>query len=155
MCYWDNDFDRKFDEAVDEIDRKEREKKSVRLIDANKLKAHYAWWKGGTREMTMDEAKHDFDTIIDLQPTVEPKRGKWIDDEETGDLRCSLCGHYTCEIQGYWGEADEKLAEVFDIPVGTKYHASTTPKYCSRCGALMRDESTMGQVKPIEGVNEK
>lgn len=42
-----------------------------RLIDADKLKAHYSWWKGGTREMTMDEAKNDFDTIIDLQPTVE------------------------------------------------------------------------------------
>ena len=42
----------------------------MRLIDADKLKAHYAWWKGGSREMTMDEAKNDFDTIIDLQPTV-------------------------------------------------------------------------------------
>ena len=42
-----------------------------RLIDADKLKAHYSWWEGGTREMTMDEAKSDFDTIIDLQPTVE------------------------------------------------------------------------------------
>ena len=36
----------------------------MRLIDADKLKAHYAWWKGGTREMTMDEAKSDFDCII-------------------------------------------------------------------------------------------
>jgi hypothetical protein len=41
-----------------------------RIIDADKLKAHYAWWKGGTREITMDEAKSDFDCIIDLQPTV-------------------------------------------------------------------------------------
>lgn len=44
----------------------------ARLIDADKLKAHYAWWEGGKRELTMDEAKSDFDTIIDLQPTVEP-----------------------------------------------------------------------------------
>lgn len=43
----------------------------MRLIDANKLKAHYSWWKGGNREMTMDEAKSDFDIIIDLQPTIE------------------------------------------------------------------------------------
>lgn len=43
----------------------------MKLIDADKLKAHYAWWKGGSREMTMDEAKSDFDTIVDLQPTVE------------------------------------------------------------------------------------
>ncbi len=42
----------------------------MRLIDADKLKTHYAWWKGGTRELTMDEAKSDFDTIIDLQPSV-------------------------------------------------------------------------------------
>lgn len=40
----------------------------MKLIDADKLKNHYAWWKGGTREMSMDEAKNDFDTIIDLQP---------------------------------------------------------------------------------------
>ena len=46
----------------------------MRLIDADKLKAHYAWWKGGSREMTMDEAKSDFDTIIDLQPTVYPEQ---------------------------------------------------------------------------------
>ena len=32
----------------------------MRLIDADKLKAHYAWWEGGTREMTMGEAKKDF-----------------------------------------------------------------------------------------------
>lgn len=48
-----------------------------RLISADKLKAHYAWWKGGTRMMTMDEAKSDFDTIIDLQPTVEVAP-RWI-----------------------------------------------------------------------------
>lgn len=47
----------------------------ARLIDADKLKAHYSWWEGGGREMTLDEAKRDFDTIIDLQPTVEPKHG--------------------------------------------------------------------------------
>ena len=50
-----------------------------RLIDADKLKAHYAWWKGGTREMTMDEAKSDFDTIIDLQPTVEAIPVQWLE----------------------------------------------------------------------------
>lgn len=43
----------------------------AKLIDADKLKNHYSWWKGGTREMTMDEAKSDFDTIIDLQPSVD------------------------------------------------------------------------------------
>ena len=42
-----------------------------RLIDADKLKQHYAWWEGGSREMTMDEAKRNFDTIIDVQPIVD------------------------------------------------------------------------------------
>ena len=43
----------------------------ARLIDADKLKAHYSWWKDGTREMTMGEAKDIFDEIVDLQPTVD------------------------------------------------------------------------------------
>lgn len=43
----------------------------ARLIDADKLKAHYSWWKGGTGTMTYDEAKETFDTIIDLQPIIE------------------------------------------------------------------------------------
>ena len=42
-----------------------------RLIDAEKLKVHYCWWAGGGREMTLDEAKKTFDTIIDLQQTVD------------------------------------------------------------------------------------
>ena len=32
----------------------------MRLIDADKLKQHYAWWN--------DEIKELFDTIVDLQP---------------------------------------------------------------------------------------
>ena len=42
-----------------------------RLIDADKLKTHYCWWADGGREMTLDEAKKTFDTIIDVQPTVD------------------------------------------------------------------------------------
>ena len=42
-----------------------------RLIDAERLKTHYCWWAGGGREMTLDEAKKTFDTIIDVQPTVD------------------------------------------------------------------------------------
>ena len=43
----------------------------MRPIDADRLKAHYCWWSGGTKEMTIDEAKKTFDTIIDVQPTVD------------------------------------------------------------------------------------
>ena len=42
-----------------------------RLIDADKLKQHYAWWAGGSAEMTLDEAKRNFDAIVGVQPTVD------------------------------------------------------------------------------------
>lgn len=44
----------------------------MRLIDADKLKAHYAWWN--------DENKELFDQIVDVQPTVEQK--EWISVKE-------------------------------------------------------------------------
>ena len=40
----------------------------MRLIDADKLKQHYAWWN--------DESKELFDAIVDIQPTVEPRETK-------------------------------------------------------------------------------
>ena len=43
----------------------------MRLIDADKLKQHYAWWN--------DENKELFDTIVDLQPTVEPESAGYIE----------------------------------------------------------------------------
>lgn len=36
---------------------------SDRLISADKLKKHYAWWQ--------DENKHIYDAIVDAQPTVD------------------------------------------------------------------------------------
>lgn len=113
---YDNDFDKAFDEAVEAIEKKEH-----RLIWADKLKKHYAWWQGGTLEKTLDEMKRDFDTIVDLQPTVPldwksimddwtehdnamiakgreierrlnaPKHGRWIYDEHNGNYYCSEC----------------------------------------------------------------
>ena len=65
----------------------------MELIDKNKLKAHYAWWQGGTRTMTMDTAKGDFDTIIDLQPTVDAVEV----------VRCKDCKYYDgerCHVDG-------------------------------------------------------
>ena len=47
----------------------------MRLIDADKLKQHYAWWN--------DENKELFDTIVDMQPTVEPDASV----KATGGLR--------------------------------------------------------------------
>ena len=90
----------------------------MRLIDADRLKAHYCWWSGGTKEMTIDEAKKTFDTIIDVQPTVdaEPVRhGKWL---KNGDryCECSVC-HHEGNISGadiYCWYCGAKMDEVED-----------------------------------------
>lgn len=53
----------------------------MRPIDADKLKAHYAWWGSEGASEEMQENKKTFDTIIGLQPTVEAepiKHGVWI-----------------------------------------------------------------------------
>lgn len=41
----------------------------MRLIDADALKAHFAWWKD-------DDMKAIFTVIVDLQPTVVPEEKK-------------------------------------------------------------------------------
>lgn len=85
-----------------------------RLIDADKLKAHYAWWaEAGDPDM-----KDAFDTIIDLQPTVEPtKHGRWeVGYSEYGVVvhRCSLCGHTiaTHENSNYCPDCGADMREV-------------------------------------------
>ena len=40
-----------------------------RLIDADKLKAHYAWWDFSDDDDRRN--KHIFDSIVDLQPTAD------------------------------------------------------------------------------------
>lgn len=96
-----------------------------------------------SEEYKMTEYQHGYQDgflagVISERSQAEPvKHGRWTADEETGDLRCSVCGHYTDEIQGEWGEVDEDLAGVLGVPVGTRYHASGRPSYCSRCGARM------------------
>ena len=76
-----------------------------RLIDADRLKAHYCWWAGGSKEMTIDEAKKTFDTIIDIQPTVDAvevvrcKDCKWHEAEEPGSVWCPY-------VIGSWVKSD-------------------------------------------------
>ena len=94
----------------------------MRLIDADKLKKHYAWWQGGTLEKTLDEMKRDFDTIIDLQPTVEAepiKHGRWIPYEFGNERwhKCSVCG-----------KADEYINDL---------GLEAIRNYCPNCGARM------------------
>lgn len=139
---YDNDFEKAFDEAVDALGKKEH-----RLIYADKLKAHYSWWKGGTREMTMDEAKNDFDTIIDLQPTVELKPIV-IDGEEylTGaDYNAYLKGYKDGKAEptkhgrwikdnGNWWHCSECGQQIFSM---SEYDRNKFHKWCGSCGARM------------------
>ena len=87
-----------------------------RLIDTDRLKAHYCWWSGGTKEMTIDEAKKTFDTIIDVQPTVDAvptefhDRCMEIEIQKRMDLelnsvevvRCKDCKYYDAHWCTYW-----------------------------------------------------
>ena len=67
----------------------------MRLIDADKLKAHYSWWSNEEQRM--------FDQIVDAQPTVETVvHGEWLGTEYDGyadgnpvyvEFACSACGH--------------------------------------------------------------
>lgn len=96
----------------------------TRLIDAEKLKKHYAWWED-------DERRHLFDQIVDAQPTVEAepvRHGMFIGTEYDGyadgypvyyEWKCSECG---C---------------VFE-------EEEPTYRYCPHCGARMDGNDTKG-----------
>ena len=85
----------------------------MRLIDADKLKKHYTWWGGEEKEM--------FDTIVDMQPTIEAepiRHGQWMlkcADIVGETIICSECNHERTLLN----------------PV-CKY-----PKYCENCNAKM------------------
>ena len=92
----------------------------MRVIDADKLKAHYAWWGGEYGTELSKANKEVFDTIVDLQPTadvrenvhahwdkVEMKRGEWWH-------TCSKC-------KATWSSEDGEL----DF------------NFCPNCGAVM------------------
>ena len=85
-----------------------------KLIDADKLKQHYAWWD--------NEDKKIFDTIVDLQPTVdaEPVR------------------------HGHWIKANDPMSSPFDtmkrcLCSECREWAAVT-SYCPNCGAKMDEE---------------
>lgn len=85
-----------------------------KLIDADKLKEHYAWWDNDDKKI--------FDTIIDLQPTVdaEPVRhGHWT--EERNPMMYQLNPYvWVCD------------------QCGTAFYYKTP--YCGECGAKMDEE---------------
>lgn len=108
-----------------------------RLIDADKLKQHYAWWAGGSGEMTLDEAKKNFDCIVDVQSTASAvplesyqsmeqtvnklndalKHGHWEWHEDNREWYCSECKRFVYSVS----------LEVM----------SGEYKFCPHCGAKM------------------
>ena len=87
-----------------------------RLIDAEVMreKAYQLYFGLDITEREM----FIINNLIDKQPTVEPRKGKWIENEDEEDTvvgRCSNCGW-----ESYRYEDD-----VFGMP------------YCPNCGASM------------------
>ncbi len=47
-------------------------------------------------EITLGE----FEQLVDIE-VIEPKRGKWIDDDFVGQYRCSECDYYAIDEYDY------------------------------------------------------
>ena len=71
-----------------------------RLIDADRLKRHYAWWGQKASAEIFKEFKHTFDIIVDLQPTVE------VPDI----VRCKECKYYYANVNSCGMCADSSEA---------------------------------------------
>lgn len=85
----------------------------MRMIDADELKIDYGFtWDDITP--THDEMC----ALIDRQPTIEPKKGKWInDDDDWCYPECSVCGKNALEVQ----------------------ECGFKSNYCPHCGARMEN----------------
>lgn len=101
----------------------------MRLIDADKLKKHYAWWDSVGAMDELKERKKDFDDIINVQPTVEAepiRHGHWTDNGEV--IICSECGHFSYYMDCEDEYIDEDGVETWSLGY---------PFYCKHCGAKM------------------
>ena len=70
----------------------------ARMIDADLLKQHYAWWGSQDINSELKEYKTMFDQIVDAQPTAT-QVGQWIvyevaniDEEPPIAWKCNNCG---------------------------------------------------------------
>lgn len=92
----------------------------MRPIDADKLKAHYAWWNEERREV--------FDTIVDMQPTIdaEPVRhGHWVNPHwHNANYCCDCSGCHAEAMHAKFGWHDEGIYPI-----------------CPNCGAKMDEVS--------------
>lgn len=68
---------------------------SMRLINADSLKAHYSWWHNTDGDMK--EQAEVFDWIVDAQPTIDTvTHGYWINDDIDDQVivLCSECNRW-------------------------------------------------------------
>lgn len=88
----------------------------MRLVDADSIQIpHFTL---ATDRIKMIDA-------IDEAPTIEPRRGEWIVDED-GNCRCSLCG---------------VREEQFIYGLGEYWYGRGESNFCPNCGADMRKET--------------
>ena len=113
--------------------------KEVRLIDADKLKNHYAWWENGTAEMTLAEAKRNFDVIIDVQPTVDvesARHGRWKQSKYYKNIIfCDECGEpfELSNSMEHWNYCPNCGAKMDKDACG-HWHKQGDEYRCSECG---------------------
>lgn len=85
-------------------------------------------WTGILQERTAFKYDLMDAPTIDAEPI---KHGEWLMDDESGDIKCSCCGHWSFDTY------DEPF--VID---GHKGIATVMPHYCGYCGAKMDEVST-------------
>lgn len=118
----------------------------MRLIDADKLKAHYAWWGDYPEEAPeLAEEKKTFDVIVDLQPTVDAApitRAKWIPDHASKMDKKQAQGLCLIQVRrGKWigkpiaGYATVKCSECGNVFLNNNGRWN----FCPDCGARMEE----------------
>jgi len=84
-----------------------------RLIDADRLKRHYAWWGQKASAEIFKEFKHTFDIIVDLQPTVEVKEDNPSAEEFLEWMRM-VENKLGDDTEEFHVEADKLLCEILE-----------------------------------------
>lgn len=119
----------------------------MRLIDADKLKQHFAWWHEGGEEA--DRQAEIFEQIIDVQPTVSIEQLKWERDTAIQQLR--ELGYdlgqkpkkgkwegFNADKDGWKGTDGSPIFMSCSFCGGTRLNnGSSHWNFCPNCGARM------------------
>lgn len=114
----------------------------MRLIDADKLKQHFAWWHEGGEEA--DRQAEIFEQIIDVQPTVSIEQLKWERDTAIQQLRELGYDLGQKPKTGKWilirpdeDKAGNGLYECSECGKGDIHAPEVEVPFCWNCGARM------------------